>query len=110
MGDWLGEDFPPGEDKTFPHPILERCCAQFVVGRERIRRRSKEFYERALEVMYSAKDKEESRKMGLLMEWVWHMIFGEPQIIDRDEVKNLLPSLMDFEQASLRQRNWCVER
>ena len=110
MGEWLGDEFKAGEGKTFPHPILERCCAQFIVGRDRIRNRSKEFYEKALEVMYSAKDKEESRKMGLLMEWVWHMIFGESQIIDREEVKSLVPILMEYEQMSLPERSWCVRK
>jgi hypothetical protein len=84
LGEWLGDDYPPtrGDGRSFPHPVLERCCAQFVVGRDRVRKRPREFYEKALEVMYSAKDEEESRKMGLLMEWVWHMIFGEPQVVE----------------------------
>ena len=90
---WLGE-------QTDEWP-LDRCCAQFVVGRDRIRRRPKEFYVEALEVVTrcDVEDREKSRRLGLLMEWIWHVVFGE-NIVTSD-VEFLVPTLKEFEQVDL---------
>ena len=74
--------------------------------------------------MYSARhsgDKEESREMGLLMEWVWHYIFGEEAIskellrdvggggsIGGGGGSDIVNKLWEFEQATLEGRSWCV--
>ncbi|GMH91581.1 hypothetical protein TrVE_jg5536 [Triparma verrucosa] len=111
--DWLGDysDVEGNGGRIYPHPVLERCCAQFIVGRDRIRLRSKAFWERALEVMYSVPEhpSEESRKMGLLLEWIWHGLFGEEWVIDDETVSGLLGRVDEIEQASLSGRAWCIE-
>ena len=44
------------------------------------------------------------------MEWLWHYIFGEDPVVKGDaEVEKLVPMVMEFEQASLRRRSWCIE-
>jgi len=85
-----------GENGSLPSgggapPLLERCCAQFLVGRSRIRRRPRSFYEAALEQMAKHVDDDDaqagrtSRKWGLLMEWSWHVIFGAPKSLHLED-------------------------
>ena len=69
-GKWLGKHFgdfsdaPGNGGRPHPHPILDRCCAQFIVGRDRIYLRGREFYEEALSVMYEAEDAEDKVRQG----------------------------------------------
>jgi hypothetical protein len=103
---WLGRHLG-GYEPPFP-VLLDRCCAQFVAGRERIRSRPLSFYEEALAVVNEAEEgSEESRKKGLLMEWVWHVVFGESWVAE--DVAELLPRVGDFDQATLEERAWCVQ-
>ena len=104
IGGWLGE-MPETEGGW----IFDRCCAQFIVGRERIRRYPKRFYEEALEVMYreGGEGKEESRKVGLVMEWIWGYIFGGGVL--GEGLERLVEKIGEVEQVSLRDRSWCFE-
>ena len=107
---WLGSHLGVGGSAPPPHPVLERCCAQFIVGRSRILSRPLSFYEEALGRMYDAEPhpSEESRRAGLLMEWVWHMVFGEGPVADDEALEALLGRVDDIEQAVLGERSWCV--
>ena len=66
--------------------LLDRCCAQFVVRRERVLHRPKAFYVEALQHAYydveplPEGDSEANRRLGLLFEWLWHYLFGEPPV------------------------------
>ena len=74
---WLG---------PLPPLLLDRCCAQFVVRRERVLHRPKAFFEEALQHAYydveplPEGDSEANRRLGLLFEWLWHHLFGEPPV------------------------------
>jgi hypothetical protein len=74
---WLG---------PLPPLLLDRCCAQFVVRRERVLHRPKAFFEEALQHAYydveplPEGDSEANRRLGLLFEWLWHYLFGEPAV------------------------------
>ena len=52
---------------------------------------------------------EESRNVGLLMEWVWHMVFGEGAVVEDEAVRGLLDRVNEIEQAVLGERSWCVK-
>jgi hypothetical protein len=62
-------------------PIAEKyydkCCAQFIVHKDRIRLRPKKFYERLIEYIIN-KDQGE---IGYILEYIWHNIFGENPIM-----------------------------
>ena len=77
--------------------FVELCCAQFVVHRERIRRRPRSFYRRLLDAHIARSEgdlhnetlsfngrKWEGRRgmahnlVGYMLERTWHYIFGEP--------------------------------
>jgi hypothetical protein len=135
LGKWLGgaEGAPP------PEPLLDRCCAQFVVHRDRVRRLPLAFYQEALGereegpqrlylcVCFESPDpvivrvdatdrmyrctggREESRLCGLLMEWVWHLIFGEVAVQD-EELRPLLPLLPHADRLSITKRSSCLRR
>lgn len=57
--------------------------------------------------MYECKAKEESRKCGLLMEWIWHYIFGE-EAIQAPYLKPLIPLLSQSDRISLHRRPSCL--
>ena len=72
----IGE--PLGEREGDSPRATDGRCAQFMVTRGRVLARPVEFYERVLEVLDSAEPgTEESREGGLVMEWIWHIAFGE---------------------------------
>jgi hypothetical protein len=71
-----------------PAMFREKCCAQFVVHRDRIRLRSKAFYQRLY--AYVVSDRQDDAQavdgyhgsMSYVVEYVWHYIFGEPAVMD----------------------------
>ena len=73
-----------------PEPFIfnEKCCAQFNVHRDRIRLRSKSFYERVYNYTLSHKDAVENDgyhcSMSFIMEIIWHYIFGQMNIASDD--------------------------
>lgn len=83
---------------------------QFLVHRDRIRRWPVAFYQNALEVMYreGAESREASRKLGLLMEWLWHYIFGEGAVAQEDELLPLAPILPHVERLAIARRPPCL--
>ena len=87
---WLG---------PLPPLLLDRCCAQFVVRRDRVLRLPRAFYEEALShAYYDAEplpegDVEENRMVGLLFEWLWHYLFGEEAV--NPELADFVPRVVD---------------
>jgi hypothetical protein len=57
---------------------LEKCCAQFIVHRNRIRLRTKSFYNTILNYIIN---NNKNKNIGYVLEYIWHVIFGEPNII-----------------------------
>ena len=66
----------------------EKCCAQFVVHRDRIRLRSRHFYQRLYDFVISDRQDDAEAvdgyhsSMSFVVEFIWHYIFGEPAIKD----------------------------
>jgi len=56
----------------------DKCCAQFVVHKDRIRLRSKEFYQRLINYIIN----KDNGKIGYVLEYLWHNIFGENPLMD----------------------------
>ncbi|MEO1511198.1 MAG: DUF3431 domain-containing protein [Planctomycetota bacterium] len=76
---WLEAHLGP-----LPPLLFDACCAQFLVSRDRIRRRPLAFYQAALAVALdpavAEHDREANRQLGLVFEWLWHYVFGEPAV------------------------------
>jgi hypothetical protein len=106
MHEYLGSY---NKETTWGIPVYDRCCAQFIVGRERILLRPKQFYVDALDMCNEATEgAEDSRTMGLTLEWIWHVVFGESHIVPQDDVASLLDKVDMFDQATLEHRPWCL--
>jgi len=79
-----------------PSLLLDRCCAQFIVHRDRIRARPLSFYQDALRIALDPsideENKEDNRQLGLFFEWLWHYIFGEPPIATPD-LEQFVPNI-----------------
>jgi len=56
----------------------DKCCAQFIVHKDRIRLRSKEFYQRLINYIIN----KDNGKIGYVLEYLWHNIFGESPVMD----------------------------
>ena len=66
-----------------PTEFHDRCCAQFIVHRSRIRLRSKGFYEELLRYVQTddpLSDDGYHSDMSFYMEYIWHYIFGEKAV------------------------------
>ena len=60
---------------TMPSVIRVRCCAQFAVHRDRIRLRNREFYVKVL--LWLNTTKMQTFWSSRVLEFVWHIMFGE---------------------------------
>ena len=66
-----------------PEVFHDRCCAQFIVHRSRIRLRSKAFYERLMNYILTEDSLSSDgyhSDMSFYMEYIWHFIFGEQAV------------------------------
>lgn len=66
-----------------PEVFHDRCCAQFIVHRNRIRLRSKTFYERLMHYVLTEDSLSADgyhSDMSFYMEYIWHYIFGEEAV------------------------------
>ena len=59
----------------------DKCCAQFVVHRDRIKLRPKKFYERLIKYIID----KDNGIMGYVLEYLWHNIFGEAPVMVYNE-------------------------
>ena len=70
-----------------PMVFREKCCAQFVVHRDRIHIRSLAFYQRIYDYVISAELDDADMvdgyhtSMSYVMEFIWHYIFGEDAVL-----------------------------
>ena len=67
-----------------PSQFSTRCCAQFLVHRDRIRLRSKKFYINILNYINNNDVLMDSihGKIGFYLEYIWHYIFGENAVMN----------------------------
>jgi hypothetical protein len=70
-----------------PEYLLHDCCAQFIVSKERIRRLPKKayshWYKKMMTVPYDV-------EMGYVFEYIWHIIFGEPDVVDYESYRKTI--------------------
>lgn len=62
--------------------FFDKCCAQFLVHRNRIRLRSKQFYINILDYIIKYDKDGHDGVVGYSLEYIWHYIFGEKNIIN----------------------------
>jgi len=101
--DWLGRYLGPR-----PSYFLDRCCAQMVVHRDRIRLQPKEFYNESLTRISFSKTKKEDYMWGLLFEWIWHYVFGQ-KAIHAASLKNIVQKNKAMEHAAVNYRSVCLK-
>jgi len=88
--------FKPYLNRDFPKHLLHDCCAQFIVSRERILRNSIDAYKYWFDyIMNNDPYDDKSQTIATLFEYIWHIIFGEPDIITLEEHKNMLKCELD---------------
>ena len=75
--------FEPFLKRPAPARLLHDCCAQFVVSRAAIQRNPPAAYARWLAVASGQEPVGySSREVAVMFEYVWHVIFGEPDVVD----------------------------
>lgn len=80
--------FEPFLKRPAPTYLLHDCCAQFIVTRDRIRRLPKRAYEKWYNyIMHEDPNNDDGYIISVVFEYIWHIIFGEPDIVTRDEYK-----------------------
>ncbi|KAG9950384.1 hypothetical protein KCU81_g4038, partial [Aureobasidium melanogenum] len=65
-------------NKTLPEKVAAPCCAQFAVDRRTIHRWPVAQYELIRAWMWSRDGDIASMKSGIILEYMWHILFGKP--------------------------------
>lgn len=81
------EWFRPFLQRDAPTYVLHDCCAQFIVSRERVIKNSKAAYLHWYDKITMHKNDYE---MGLIFEYIWHIIFGEPDVVRYNDYKRTI--------------------
>lgn len=70
-----------------PEYIRSRCCAQFVVHRDRIRLRSRQLYQNIYDLFQSFEQVEWNKRAewGVQLELLWAIILGEPTWLNESD-------------------------
>jgi hypothetical protein len=81
--------FRPYLKRDAPSKVKVDCCAQFIISKEAILRHPKEAYEHWFKFLSEDYKKhpdiiKNSRDVAIIFEYIWHIIFGQP-----DEIKEL---------------------
>jgi hypothetical protein len=84
-----------------PTPLLGTyCCAQFIVAKHRIAARSKHFYDNALSLVNNSvadvcsPDPPRRSSHCYVLEYLWHVVFGEERFLPFKADNRDLPSLL----------------
>lgn len=73
-----------------PGFILNDCCAQFIVSKDRILRHPVDAYKHWFDYIMNKDPHDDGGwVLGLLFEHVWHIIFGEVEIINKEEQRKM---------------------
>lgn len=87
------EHFEPFLNRPMPKYVLHDCCAQFIVARSRIKANPLEAYKHWYKATTEAED---DWQVGVWFEYMWHVIFGEPDVVSEQENRDR------FDQACLK--------
>jgi hypothetical protein len=74
--------FKPYVKRDLPARIFHDCCAQFIVHRDAIHALPHEAYQHWLDLLKNSKD---DYTLGMQIEYVWHIIFGMPDVLESHE-------------------------
>jgi len=75
-----GEYFSiPLDKKDPPTELFHECCAQFVTTRKQIHKISKQWYQKWFDLCM--KYERGTFDIGMVFEYMWHVIFGEDYIV-----------------------------
>ena len=78
--------FLPYLHRDAPDYLFHDCCAQFIVSKERILLRPKAAYQHWYTyIMYEDPNDDGGLEIGAVFEYIWHVIFGEPDFVTIDE-------------------------
>lgn len=80
------ELFRPYLDRDCPTHLYHDCCAQFIVSKELILKHPKETYQHWFDyVIKDEKFDDGGYKIGKVFEYLWAIIFGEEDVITKEE-------------------------
>ncbi|KAK5114811.1 hypothetical protein LTR85_010124 [Meristemomyces frigidus] len=65
-------------NETIPKYVAGPCCAQFAVTRDTVQRWPVDKYEQIRQWIWNQDGDEASMKSGIVLEYMWHIIFGKP--------------------------------
>jgi hypothetical protein len=88
-------------DPVPPVPLVGTyCCAQFIVRKDRILARQKEFYQKALSMVdgsvpdLCSPTPPRRSSHCYVLEYLWHVVFGEPRFLPHKPDDDRLPILL----------------
>lgn len=82
--------FRPFLQRDAPNYLFADCCAQFIVARERIRRLPVDAYKRWFKYITEEDPfNDNGYTIGFMFEYIWHIIFGEPDIVPMSEHRKM---------------------
>lgn len=84
--------FRPYLKRDPPEYVYHDCCAQFVVSRERILRHPKDAYETWYNYIMNDPNDVSGYDLSVMFEYIWHIIFGEPDVITPVEHRRMFES------------------
>ena len=79
------KEFRPYLKRDPPTYLCHDCCAQFIVSKERILKNSREAYQAWYDLVINDSTNDNSYEMGRIFEYIWHIIFGEPDVVTQEE-------------------------
>jgi hypothetical protein len=90
------KEFRPYLNRDPPSHLYYDCCAQFIVSKERILRHSKDTYQSwyNLIINYPKNDHDHGHEIATLFEYIWHIIFGEPDVITHEAYQAMFGTCM----------------
>lgn len=80
--------FRPYLKRDPPTYLSSDCCAQFIVSSDRIRKLPREAYLHWYNFIMNVDKKDDGGKsMGYVFEYLWHVIFGDADVVPYEEYK-----------------------
>ena len=82
--------FRPYLNRDMPNYVFHDCCAQFIVSRDRILRLPRAAYAHWFNYcMHEDPTNDGGFKLSIAFEYIWHIIFGEPDVVRQDEQRKM---------------------
>ena len=95
--------------EPIPTAVVGPCCAQFAVTRAAVHRLPIEKYEQIRQWIWTLDDYLASWKAGIVMEHMWHIIFGKPAYFC-PPAKECYCGTWDLCDLECEREGWCLGR